>query len=101
MAKLEFYFWATVAVVASLTSLTNLVLYGLDKRRARRHEWRIPEKTFHVLGLLGGWPGALVAGSLFRHKTQKLSYRLLFLGVVILHGVAVWGLWHVIRSLSG
>lgn len=42
---------------------------------AERGRWRTPENTLHVAELLGGWPGALVAQQLFRHKTRKISYQ--------------------------
>lgn len=45
-------------------------LMGLDKRRARKHQWRIPEKTLFLtaflFGSLGTWTGMYV----FRHKTK-------------------------------
>ena len=65
------YFWATV-----LFSLAAFVLYGWDKRQARRDGRRIPEKTLHRLALAGGWPGAVLGQQFFRHKTQKFSFRL-------------------------
>jgi hypothetical protein len=43
--------------------------------------WRTPEKVLHASELLGGWPGALLAQQLFRHKTRKVSYQLVFWGL--------------------
>ena len=100
MQQMEPYLWSTVAVVVLLASLANLLLYGLDKRRSRRDEWRVPEKTFHILGLFGGWPGAWIGGFLFRHKTKKLSYRLVFFLVVIVNCGFVWLLWRLARSVD-
>ena len=53
-------------------------LHGWDKWRAQRQARRVPEALLHTLELLGGWPGALVARHLFRHKTVKFGYRVLF-----------------------
>ena len=47
-----------------------LVLMGVDKRRAKRHAWRIPEATFFAVALLGGSAGAWAGMYLFRHKTR-------------------------------
>lgn len=53
-----------------LANLAALVLMGLDKSRARRHRWRIPERTLFLCALLGGSAGAIAGMWLFRHKTR-------------------------------
>lgn len=54
----------------AVISLITFLFYGRDKRLARRHEWRVPEKTLLGLGLLGGAAGALLGMQVFRHKTK-------------------------------
>ena len=81
---------AYLAVVISL-SLVTFVAYGFDKRRAQKGGRRVPEKTLHVMALLGGWPGALMGQQAFRHKTQKLSFRIVYWLCVALHLIAVCG----------
>ncbi|PCK45931.1 cold-shock protein [Pseudomonas aeruginosa] len=68
-----------------LASLLAFALYWQDKRSAARGDWRTPEVRLHLFELLGGWPGALVAQQAFRHKTRKLSFQLVFWGIVLLH----------------
>jgi len=58
-----------------VTSLTCFVAYAMDKSAARAQAWRTPEGMLLVLGLLGGWPGALLAQQWLRHKTAKASFR--------------------------
>lgn len=53
-----------------LANLAALVLMGLDKSRARRHRWRIPERVLFLSAALGGSVGATVGMWLFRHKTR-------------------------------
>lgn len=62
------------AVIAALT----FIAYALDKAAAKGNRWRIPESTLHVLALVGGWPGAILAQSILRHKSVKREFRLIF-----------------------
>ena len=75
-------------------SIGTLVAYGVDKRRAILEGQRIPERTLHILSLLGGWPGAILGQKMFRHKTVKKSFRLVFWLTVIgnvIESVIVYG----------
>lgn len=51
-------------------NLAGLASMGIDKRRAIRHEWRIPEATLFLIALLGGSMGSIAGMQLFRHKTR-------------------------------
>ncbi len=84
--------WTYVFALYASASLVTFFTYGFDKRRARLGGSRIPEKTLHILELLGGWPGAYGAMRVFRHKTQKAPFRRWFFAIVALHVVA-WGLY--------
>lgn len=65
--------WA-LAVYAGISVLTFLV-YASDKAAARKNAWRTKESTLHMLGLAGGWPGALLAQHLLRHKSSKPGFQ--------------------------
>lgn len=71
-----------VPVLYGAASLVAFAVYGIDKSAARRGAPRISEQTLLLIGLAGGWPGALVAQQLFRHKTRKRSFRRLFWATV-------------------
>ncbi|NTW28674.1 MAG: DUF1294 domain-containing protein [Coriobacteriia bacterium] len=62
-------------VTYAVLSVLLFALYGADKAAARRGGWRTPEASLHLLALLGGWPGALIARRVFRHKTKKQPFR--------------------------
>lgn len=64
-----------------------ITLYVADKVSAVKGGWRVPEKTLHMVGLAGGWPGALIAQQFLRHKTVKAEFRATFWGTAILNGV--------------
>jgi uncharacterized membrane protein YsdA (DUF1294 family) len=68
---------ASVNVVA-------IAYYAYDKVRARGNGSRVPELVLHGLSAIGGSPGAYLAMALFRHKTVKSSFRILFWCIVIL-----------------
>jgi uncharacterized membrane protein YsdA (DUF1294 family) len=72
-------------VYLGICCLLAFVLCGIDKSRARRGRWRIPERTLFTVSALGGAGGFLLGMLLFRHKTQHLSFRI---GVPLL--VAFW-----------
>ena len=55
-------------------NLLAFVLMGVDKSRARRGAWRIPEKALFLAALLGGSVGSLLGMYAFRHKTKHLSF---------------------------
>jgi len=95
-----------VLYVYAILSLLTFAWYGRDKYAARTGNRRTPEKTLHLLALLGGWPGALAAQQLFRHKTRKKPFRLLFWATVLLNCGAVVFLHSpagaaYLRALSG
>jgi len=67
-----------VAAVYSLASMAAFIVYAVDKSAARANRRRVSERNLLLVGLLGGWPGAIVAQQLLRHKTQKASFRRAF-----------------------
>jgi uncharacterized membrane protein YsdA (DUF1294 family) len=60
-----------------LYNIGTFALYGADKRRAERGEWRIRERTLLLVAALLGAPGALLGMLLFRHKTRHTLFRIL------------------------
>ncbi|WP_448632641.1 MULTISPECIES: DUF1294 domain-containing protein [Pseudomonas fluorescens group] len=74
-------------VAYGVVSAVAFVLYWRDKRKARADAWRTPENMLHAVELAGGWPGALLAQQVFRHKTRKVSFQLVFWCIVLLHQV--------------
>lgn len=56
-------------------NLIMFVLYGVDKRRAKRGQWRIPERTLLTGTWLLGGVGAYAAMRVFRHKTKHTVFQ--------------------------
>lgn len=56
-------------------NITALLLYGIDKSKAVRHKWRIPEHTLIGVAMIGGSIGALIGMLMFHHKTRKPKFK--------------------------
>jgi uncharacterized membrane protein YsdA (DUF1294 family) len=52
---------------------------------AAKEQWRTKESTLHLFGLIGGWPGALLAQKVFRHKSRKREFQTVFWATVVLN----------------
>ena len=78
-------------------SLFTFGVYHHDKRCAREDRRRVPEATLQMLALCGGWPGALLAQQVLRHKTSKPRFQIVLWSIIALHGV-VWGWWWIGRG---
>ena len=108
------FFWIAVVMAAAASALlwwlglpilyayliginvVTILLYGYDKRQAIVGGGRVPEVILHLVALVGGSGGALVAQILFRHKTRKFSFRAMFVGIILLQGAIVFGYWYFV-----
>lgn len=88
--NLPFYLHCYLAVI----NIVAFILCGVDKRRAKRKQWRISESTLLVSGLLGGCFGMLIGMQLFRHKTKHLKFKIIvpieciLWAVVLIHSIS-------------
>jgi len=57
-----------------IINLFGFFMMWLDKRKAKKGSWRIPEKTLFIVTALGGGIGTIAGMYTFRHKTQKLAF---------------------------
>lgn len=93
---LVFFLFVSVSVVIGQLHFVVLALYLVlstisyfvyrqDKAAAQQNRQRTPEQTLHLLGALGGWPGAFVAQQFFHHKRKKKSFQIRFWVTVVLN----------------
>lgn len=75
---------AYIAVYLTVINLAGFVSMALDKKKARRNKWRIPEATLFLFAIFGGSLGALLGMHVFHHKTQKPKF---YIGIPIILGV--------------
>jgi uncharacterized membrane protein YsdA (DUF1294 family)/cold shock CspA family protein len=92
LAALAAIGWLEVSWLA-LYYGASLITYGVyagDKRAAQNARRRTPEATLHLMSLVGGWPGALIAQVLLRHKTRKPSFLIGYWFTVIINCIALF-----------
>lgn len=75
-----------------IINIVTFLVYFIDKRKAIKGRWRIPEKHMHLLELLGGTPFAFLAHRFLRHKNRKVSYQVVFYLIVTLQ-ISLWYFW--------
>lgn len=80
-----------VIFIYFIANCITFIVYEFDKSAAMNKRWRTREATLHFLGLIGGWPGALIAQRMFRHKSKKRDFQIVFwLAVVVNSGLLAW-----------
>jgi uncharacterized membrane protein YsdA (DUF1294 family)/cold shock CspA family protein len=78
-----------IMVIYGVVSSLTFLLYWFDKSAARRGHWRTQESSLLLLGLLGGWPGAVLAQRILRHKNRKQSFQLAFWGTAVMNSIVL------------
>ena len=68
-----------------IINIISFILYGLDKFKAIKNKWRIPENILLLISFLGGSIGSILGMCIFRHKTKKIKFILLNTLFLILH----------------
>lgn len=72
-------------------SIFTYLMFARDKQAAKNKSWRISENTLHILSLLGGWPGALLAQFQLRHKSRKQPFKsILWVTILLNIGGFIW-----------
>lgn len=80
--------WIFIYLLA--INLLSFTLTGIDKWMATHQKWRVPEKTLHGITLVGGTIGSALGMLLFRHKTAKRSFLLVFFGILVVQFVTLY-----------
>lgn len=63
-----------IAIYLLLVNFTGFIQMFVDKRKARKGAWRIPEKTLFLMAIIGGSIGSILGMYTFRHKTKHMSF---------------------------
>lgn len=88
-AFLEHY----IIIYIGLISLAAFILFGIDKQKAKKHKWRIPEKTLLSMCLIGGFIGGFLGMQTFRHKTKHWYFYTVIVLSAVLWTFLLYNLW--------
>lgn len=86
--------WLMTLTLLSINALCYAT-YRSDKKKARSKQWRTTETELHLLSLVGGWVGALIAQRQFRHKCSKANFQTVFWLIVLMYQLIT--LDHILR----
>ncbi len=86
---MQYLLWVIIAYLIVI-NLVTFIVFGVDKAKAKKHSWRIPEKTLFLLSIIGGSVGAIIGMHTFRHKTRKWYFAFGIPAILIIQLAAAW-----------
>ena len=93
---MDYILYISAALI--IWNAATFILYGADKRKAKKDKWRTKESTLILCAFLMGGIGAFLGMKVFRHKTKHLKFKLLVpISVVVNAGVIVCGLFLALK----
>ena len=87
-----------IILAALLVNIVAFAAYGIDKRKAQKGRWRIPESTLLLLAFFGGAIGALMGMRVFHHKTKHWKFKILVPLFLVLQLALI--VWLIYRSMG-
>ena len=91
----EIFTVKNIVIYFIIINLIGFFIMWLDKRKAKKGAWRIPEKTLFIITALGGGIGTIAGMYTFHHKTQKIQFVIGFPLITILEVIAI--IWFLVK----
>ena len=85
----EIFTWQNIVIYFIVINLFGFFVMWLDKRKAKKGAWRIPEKTLFIITAIGGGIGTTAGMYAFRHKTQKVQFVIGFPLITVLEIITI------------
>ena len=85
----EIFSIKNIIIYFIIINLIGFLIMYIDKQKAKKGHWRIPEKTIFLITLLGGGIGTIIGMYTFRHKTQKMNFVIGLPVITILEIIAI------------
>ena len=92
----EIFTMQNIIIYFLVINIFGFLIMYIDKQKAKKGKWRIPEKTLFIITALGGGIGTTAGMYTFRHKTQKLGFVIGFPFITILEIVTI--IYFIIRK---
>lgn len=89
--------WKLIIGYLVFVNIVSLTAYGVDKYKARKSLWRIPESTLILIAYFGGALGAFLGMRLFHHKTLHTQFRIFVPAALVLWCIALGALVYITR----
>lgn len=81
--------YTIVTIYMVIMSIIGFVIMGIDKKKAIKRGWRIPERTLLLIAFIGGALGSFIGMHFFRHKTKHIKFVVL-LPLALLLNILLW-----------
>lgn len=85
----EIFTIKNIVIYLLVMNLFTFLIMGIDKKKAKKGSWRIPEKTLFTLVTLGGGIGGIAGMHIFKHKTKKTRFIIGFPLIIIMQIIVV------------
>lgn len=89
MTMQEIFTVKNIIIYFVIINIIGFLIMYIDKQKAKKGKWRIPEKTLFIITALGGGIGTIAGMYIFRHKTQKIAFVIGFPAITILEIIAL------------
>lgn len=81
--------YAAFGIYLAIVNIIGFIIMGIDKKRARKKAWRIPEATLFLIALIGGTIGSIIGMYTFHHKTRRWYFVYGMPAILLLHIVII------------
>ncbi|MCR5848780.1 MAG: DUF1294 domain-containing protein [Lachnospiraceae bacterium] len=81
--------WIIVIIYLAAVNLFGFAIMGIDKVKAKRRKWRIPEATLFMVAAIGGSIGSIAGMYIFRHKTKHIYFVIGMPIILVLQLIAI------------
>lgn len=85
----EIFSTKNIVLYFVIVNIIGFLIMYIDKKKAKKGRWRIPEKTLFIVTALGGGIGTIAGMHVFRHKTQKIAFVIGFPLITIIEIAAI------------